>query len=81
MVAGCLLPFFSGSDAASKGVLTDLVPASQRPDALQAITFVGYTASLSTAGVFGSIFSAFAEIGQAHLTFFCNAVSLIEGRL
>ncbi|KAI0149228.1 hypothetical protein BJ166DRAFT_537126 [Pestalotiopsis sp. NC0098] len=72
-LAGFLLPFFSGSDAASKGVLTDLVPAAQRPDALQAITFVGYVASLSTAGVFGSIFSALAEINQAHLTFFCNA--------
>jgi hypothetical protein len=74
--AGFLLPFFSGSDAASKGVLTDLVPAAQRLDALQAITFVGYVASLSTAGVFGSMYSAFAEIDQAHLTFFCNAVSM-----
>ncbi|KAF3024817.1 hypothetical protein E8E14_009750 [Neopestalotiopsis sp. 37M] len=72
-LAGFLLPFFSGSDAASKGVLTDLVPAAQRLDALQAITFVGYVASLSTAGVFGSMYSAFAEIDQAHLTFFCNA--------
>lgn len=75
MAAGCLLPFFSGSDAASKGVLTDLVPAAQRPDALQAMTLVGYTASLMTAGVFGSIFSALAGIGRSNLTFFCNAVS------
>lgn len=73
-----MLPFFSGSDAASKGVLTDLVPAAQRPDALQAITLVGYTASLATAGIFGSLFSALAEVGRANLTFFCNAVSLTQ---
>lgn len=75
MLAGCLLPFFSGSDAASKGVLTDLVPAAQRPDALQAMTLIGFTASLATAGVFGSIFSALAAVKKSNLTFFCNAVS------
>ncbi|KAK9793573.1 putative Major facilitator superfamily (MFS) profile domain-containing protein [Seiridium cardinale] len=72
-LAGALLPFFSGSDAASKGVITELVPAAQRPEALQAITLVGYSAALATVGIFGSIYSALAEIGQAYLTRFINA--------
>ncbi|KAH8651008.1 hypothetical protein BX600DRAFT_483561 [Xylariales sp. PMI_506] len=71
--AGFFLPLFSGSDASSKGVLTDIIPASQRADAIQAITLVQQVAAVMTVGIFGSLFSAFAEIGQTHLTFFCNA--------
>ncbi|KAH8203715.1 hypothetical protein TruAng_002128 [Truncatella angustata] len=77
-LAGAVLPFFSGSDAASKGILTELVPAARRPEALQAITFVSYVSALATVGIFGSIFSALAEIGKTNLVFFCNAaVALI----
>ncbi|KAI0131793.1 hypothetical protein BJ170DRAFT_220909 [Xylariales sp. AK1849] len=72
-LAGFTLPFFSGSDATGKGILTEMVPPSQRADALQAISLVGYVAALTTVGVFGFVFSAFAAIGAAHLTFFCNA--------
>jgi hypothetical protein len=70
-----MLPLFSGSDAASKGVLTEMVPASQRADALQSISLVQYIAALTTVGVFGLIFSALSAIGHARLTFFCTAVS------
>jgi hypothetical protein len=53
-----------------------MIPASQRTDALSAITLVENIARLATLGLFGFIFSAFAEVGKAYLTFFCNAVSL-----
>lgn len=51
---------------------------SQRSDALQAMTLVENVAMLSTLGVFGYIFSAFSDIGKAYLTFYCNAVRLIQ---
>jgi len=52
-----------------------MCPNSQRTDALNAITLVENIARLSTLGLFGFIFSAFAELGEAYLTFFCNGVS------
>lgn len=73
--AGTLLPLFSGSDPAGKGVLTDIVTASERPHALQAMTLVQQVAALSTVGLFGSVYAAFSKMGAEHLTFFCNAVS------
>jgi hypothetical protein len=53
-----------------------MCPPSQRADALNALTLVENFARLSTLGLFGFIFSALAEIGQPHITFFCTAVSL-----
>ncbi|ORY70446.1 uncharacterized protein BCR38DRAFT_471739 [Pseudomassariella vexata] len=77
-LAGFLLPFASGSAPASKGVLAEMCPASQRPDALQAMTFVEYVGVLVTLGVFGFVFSIFSDMGKAYLTFYCNAgVALI----
>ena len=75
--AALLLPFGSGSAPAAKGVITSMCPNSQRTDALNAITLVENIARLSTLGLFGFIFSAFAEMGEAYLTFFCNGVSLL----
>ncbi|OAA59572.1 Major facilitator superfamily domain, general substrate transporter [Niveomyces insectorum RCEF 264] len=73
-----LLPFGSGSAPAAKGVITTMCPASQRTDALNAITLVENIARLATLGLFGFIFSALAAIGQSHLTFYCNgAVAVI----
>ncbi|KAI1845876.1 hypothetical protein JX266_007963 [Neoarthrinium moseri] len=72
-LAGFLLPLFSGSDAASKGVFTEMVPPAQRPEVLQAISLVGSIAALSTVGIFGLVFSAFAAVGKANLSFFVIA--------
>lgn len=72
-LAAFLLPFGSGSAPAAKGVITEMCPASQRADALNAITLVENVAKLATQGLFGFIFSALAETGNAYLTFFCNA--------
>ncbi|KAI1265461.1 major facilitator superfamily domain-containing protein [Xylariaceae sp. FL1019] len=74
-LVGFLLPLASGSAPASKGVLTSMVPSNHKADALQAMTLVEYTASLSTMGLFGFIFSSFADLGKSYLTFYCNAVS------
>src|SRR3569833_1491290 len=73
--ASFLLPFGSGSAPAAKGVITSMCPSSQRTDALNAITLVENFARLSSLGLFGFIFAALAEVGQAYLTFFCNGVS------
>ncbi|KAL3479135.1 hypothetical protein BJX99DRAFT_255911 [Aspergillus californicus] len=72
-IAGFLLPLASGSAPAAKGVITEMCKPHQRADALQAMTLVENIAMLSTLGLFGLIFSAFADIGKAFLTFYCNA--------
>ncbi|TLS30059.1 hypothetical protein PpBr36_02807 [Pyricularia pennisetigena] len=72
-IVACLLPFASGTAPAAKGVITEMCPSSQRADALGAITIVENIARLSTLSLFGFVFSALSEIGQAHLTFFLNA--------
>ncbi|KAI1398280.1 hypothetical protein F4819DRAFT_468928 [Hypoxylon fuscum] len=78
-LAGFLLPFASGSAPAAKGVMTELCPPHQRPDAISAITLVESTASLLTQGFFGLIFAAFSEAGKPSLTFFCNAGCAVFG--
>ncbi|KAI0103898.1 major facilitator superfamily transporter [Nemania sp. FL0031] len=80
-LVGSLLPLASGSAPAAKGVLTEMVPSSRKADALQAMTLVEYSATLTTMGVFGFIFSSFADIGKSYLTFYCNAAVAIVGVL
>lgn len=50
-----------------------MCPHSQRTDALNAVTLVENIARLATQGLFGFVFSALAESGQAYLTFYVNA--------
>ncbi|KAF2771094.1 MFS general substrate transporter [Teratosphaeria nubilosa] len=71
--AGLLLPLASGTAPASKGVITEMCPPSHKSEALQTITLVENIGQLATLGLFGYVFSAFAQIGQEHLTFYCNA--------
>ncbi|KAI1811956.1 major facilitator superfamily transporter [Poronia punctata] len=78
-LVGTLLPLASGSAPASKGVLTEMVPSNRKADALQAMTLVEYSATLTTLGMFGFIFSSFADIGKSYLTFYCNAAVAIVG--
>ncbi|KAI0455833.1 major facilitator superfamily transporter [Xylaria acuta] len=80
-IAGLLLPFASGSAPAAKGVMTEMCPPRQRPDAISAITLVESTAMLVTQGLFGLIFAAFSEMGKPNLTFFCNAGIAVFGFL
>ncbi|KAI3333718.1 hypothetical protein F4824DRAFT_490658 [Ustulina deusta] len=80
-LVGSLLPLASGSAPAAKGVLTEMVPPNRKADALQAMTLVEYSATLTTMGVFGFIFSSFADIGKSYLTFYCNAAVAIVGVL
>ncbi|KXJ88392.1 hypothetical protein Micbo1qcDRAFT_150861 [Microdochium bolleyi] len=72
-----LLPLASGSYAASKGVLTEMIPESRKVDALQGMTLVESLATVSTLGLFGGIFSSLLDVGKAHLTFFANAAIAI----
>jgi hypothetical protein len=51
-----------------------MVPPNLKADALQAMTLVEYSATLTTMGLFGFIFSSFADVGKSYLTFYCNAV-------
>lgn len=76
-LAAFLLPFGSGSAPAGKGVITEMCPQSQRTDALNAVTLVENIARLATQGLFGFIFSALAETGQAYYTFYINAAIAI----
>ncbi|KAI1820692.1 major facilitator superfamily transporter [Xylaria intraflava] len=76
-LVGCLLPLASGSAPAAKGVLTEMVPHDRKADALQAMTLVEHAATLSTMGLFGFVFSSFAEIGKTYMTFYCNSAVAI----
>lgn len=80
-IAALLLPFGSGTAPAAKGVIVEMCPPSQRADALGAITLVENIARLSTLSLFGFLFSALSELGQAHLTFFCNAAVAVLAML
>ncbi|EMD87193.1 hypothetical protein COCC4DRAFT_75844 [Bipolaris maydis ATCC 48331] len=75
------LPFSAGTGAASKGTILQMLPESDRVDALSGITLVENIARLSTTAVFGLAFAALAEIGKSYLTFVCNAAVAFLGFL
>ncbi|KKY15404.1 putative major facilitator superfamily transporter [Diplodia seriata] len=68
-----LLPLASGSASAAKSVMIEMCPASQKADALGAISLVEMVASLSTLSIFGVVFSELAAAGRPQLVFVCNA--------
>ncbi|KAE8444468.1 hypothetical protein EG329_000559 [Mollisiaceae sp. DMI_Dod_QoI] len=74
-----LLPLASGTGSSAKGTILQMCPASERADALSAITLVEMVARLTTTTVFGLIFAAFADIGQTYLVFTCNAAVALLG--
>lgn len=71
-VVALILPFAAGTGAASKGSILQMLPSSDRVDALSGITLVENIARLSTTAVFGLVYSALAQVGQTHLVFVCN---------
>lgn len=68
-----VIPLAAGTGAASKGTILQMLPSSERVDALSGITLVENIARLSTIAVFGLIFAALAEVGKSYLVFVCNA--------
>ncbi|KAF2818507.1 MFS general substrate transporter [Ophiobolus disseminans] len=72
-IVALILPFSAGTGAASKGTILQMLPSSDRTDALSGITLVENIARLSTTAVFGLVFSALANVGKSHLVFICNA--------
>jgi MFS family permease len=67
-----LLPLAAGTGSAAKGTILQMCSPEERADALSAISLVEMVGRLSSVGVFGLIFSAFAELGKPHLTFLAN---------
>tara|TARA_R110002003_G_scaffold120_7_gene10659 strand:+ start:384 stop:1985 length:1602 start_codon:yes stop_codon:yes gene_type:complete len=78
-VVALVLPFAAGTGAASKGTILQMLPSSDRVDALSGITLVENIARLLTTAIFGLTFSALAEIGKSHLVFICNAAVALLG--
>ncbi|KAK5683631.1 hypothetical protein LTS10_005164 [Elasticomyces elasticus] len=74
-----ILPLASGTGSAAKGTILQMCSAEQRQDALSAISLVELMARLASTSVFGLVFSAFAEVGQTHLTFLVNASIAVLG--
>jgi hypothetical protein len=74
--AAFILPLSSGSTAAARGVITEMLPSSKRVDALQAITLLDQLGTLATVGLCGFFFAFFTSIGKPSLTFYLNAVCL-----
>lgn len=78
---GALLPLGAGTSSSAKGVILQMCPASERTDALSAISLVEMVARLSTTFVFGLIFAAFASMEKTYLVFVCNAAVALLGFL
>ncbi|KAJ4310900.1 hypothetical protein N0V94_008220 [Neodidymelliopsis sp. IMI 364377] len=78
-IVAALLPVAAGTAAASKGTILQMLPNSQRIDALSGITLVENIARLSTTAVFGLVFAALAEVGKIPLVFVCNAAVALLG--
>lgn len=78
-IVAALLPIAAGTAAASKGTILQMLPNSQRVDALSGITLIENIARLSTTAVFGLVFAALAEIGKIPLVFVCNAAVALLG--
>jgi len=76
---GALLPLGAGTASSAKGVILQMCPASERTDALSAISLVEMVARLSTTFLFGLIFAAFASIEKTYLVFVCNAAVALLG--
>ncbi|KAJ4983650.1 hypothetical protein SVAN01_10861 [Stagonosporopsis vannaccii] len=78
-LVAALLPLAAGTAASSKGTILQMLPNSQRVDALSGITLVENIARLSTTAVFGLVFAALAEVGKIPLVFVCNASVALLG--
>lgn len=77
-IMAAILPLSAGTGSASKGTILQMIPSSERVDALSGITLVENIARLSTQMVFGLVFAALAEADKSWLVFACNAgVALI----
>ena len=68
-----ILPLGAGTASAAKGVILQMSPASDRTDALAAISLVEMMARLLTTFVFGLVFAAFVEGGWTEGVFVVNA--------
>lgn len=71
-IAAAILPFASGTAAASKGVIMEMVPKQDQPNALSAIALMESLALTVTVSLFGFIFAYLSEIGKANLVFVLN---------
>lgn len=72
-VIAVMLPLAAGTGSAAKGTILQMCAPEERADALSAISLVEMVGRLSSTGVFGLIFSAFAAVGKPYFTFTCNA--------
>lgn len=80
-LVAAVLPLAAGTGSASKGSLLQMLPSSERVDALSGITLVENMARLLTTAVFGLIYAALAEVGKSWAVFGCNAGVALLGFL
>lgn len=78
-VVAVVIPFAAGTGSAAKGTMLQMCTPEQRTDALSAISLLEMVARLSTTSLFGLVFSGFAEIGRANLTFAVNGAVAVVG--
>ncbi|TVY90220.1 Major facilitator-type transporter [Lachnellula willkommii] len=78
-LVAALLPLAAGTGSSAKGTILQMCSATERADALSAITLIEMIARLTTTSVFGLVFAAFAEIGKTYLVFICNAAVALLG--
>lgn len=78
-IVAVVIPLAAGTGSAAKGTMLQMCTPEQRTDALSAISLLEMIARLSTVSLFGLVFSGFAEIGKAHLTFLVNGAVAVVG--
>lgn len=80
-LAAAILPLASGTAAASKGVVMEMVTPEQKPDALSAVSLVELTATVTTVSIFGAIFAYLSEQGKPNVVFVLNGVRPFRGTM
>lgn len=70
-----ILPLAGGSAPASKGVITELVGAAHKQEALSAMALVESFATVSSATLFGTLNAALTKKGLPQMVFLGNGVS------
>ncbi len=68
-----MLPWASGTGAAAKGVVMELVNDDEKASALQGIALLETAARISTISLFGWLFSYLSELGRGGQVFMFNA--------
>jgi hypothetical protein len=76
-IAGALLPLFSAAAPAAKGVVMEMVTASERPEALAGVALIELLATVICQSVFGGLFALLSQKGHSNMIFLANGMTAL----